>query len=68
MTYFEELASRLGVFEQDEKGFYIGKCKALYHISIDVMLSDDEETLNLSEQEKEKIIIERFYEKFPYLK
>ena len=68
MTYFEELASKLGVFEQNEKGFYTGKCKALYHISIDVMLSDDEEILKLSDKEKEEIIVERFYKKFPYFK
>lgn len=65
MTYFEELASKLGVLEQNEKGFYTGKCRTLYYISVDVMLSDDEEILKLSDEEKEKIIIERFYKKFP---
>ena len=68
MTWFEELSSRLNVLEQDEKGLYTGKCIALYYISLDVTLSDDEEIFKLSDEEKEKIIVERFYKKFPYLK
>ena len=68
MTWFEELAQKLGVLEKDEKGFYTGKCQVLYNLSVDVMLSDLDYINSLSDEDKESIIINNFYEIFPYMK
>lgn len=66
MTWFEDLAKRLGVLKKNADGRYVGLCESLYYISVDILLSDDDSIRNLTEEEQEKKIIKEFYKKFPY--
>lgn len=66
MTWFEDLAKRLGVLKKDSNGRYTGLCESLYYISVDILLSDDDSIRNLAEEKQEKMIIKEFYKKYPY--
>ena len=69
MTYFEEFAKELGVkITVDKNGFYTGKCKALASVTNEIILSDDEKVFNMSWEEQKKIITNRFYSIFPYMR
>ena len=66
MTWFEDLAKRLGVLKKNSDGRYIGLCESLYYISVDILLNDDDNIRSLTEEEHEKMIIKEFYRKYPY--
>lgn len=69
MTDFEQLANEMQVkIETDKDGLYCGMCKALAIICNDIILSDDEEIFRLAWEEQKKIIMENFYNLFPYMK
>ena len=66
MTWFEDLAKKLGVLKKNSDGRYTGLCESLYYISVDILLSDDDSIRDLTEKEQEKMIIREFYRKYPY--
>lgn len=69
MTRFEELAKELNVkIETDSTGLFKGMCAALYDISLDVTLSDNETIFSMPWEEQKEIVKEQFYSVFPYMK
>lgn len=66
MTEFEKFANEIGLnVETDSKGFYTGMTQALYVISVDVVLTDDNYKLDWTEQKE--LIRNKFFRLFPYL-
>ncbi len=69
LTYFEQFAlDTIGTIEKDSNNMYTGKTLALYYISLNITLSDDENIFNLSWEKQQKLIKEKFYKAFPYMK
>ena len=68
-TYFEEFVlDTIGTIERDSNKMYTGKTLALYQISLEITLSDDENIFNLSWEKQQELIKEKFYKTFPYMK
>ena len=66
MTYFEELATEIGVeITTDNNGMYTGYCRALALMVNDVIFSDDE---NITFDDLKKMVSERFFKTFQYMK
>ena len=69
LTYFEEFVlDTIGTIERDNNKMYTGKTLALYQISLEITLSDDENIFNLPWEKQQKLIKEKFYKTFPYMK
>lgn len=69
MTHFEEFAIEvLGKIDIGNDGMYAGLTNALAKIATEVILSDDEEVFNLDWDSQKKLILDKFYGVFPYLR